>query len=224
MKRHVRLYYEIHIDMPLYPGTMQVIVESIKSIARGDSCNTFNITFTNHSGTHIDAPNHFWKSGRSINEYTIDELVFRNSFLLDCPKGINEYIGVNDISELLLDKTPDLILIRTGFSKNRSTHEEYCYQNPYILPETAEWIRVNCPTVRALGIDCISVASYSYREIGRETHRILLKEDGFSGPAILIIEDMWLPTNTNYDEIIVSPLFIKGVDSAPCTVVGIVYD
>jgi len=223
MKRYDRLSYEISPYMPLYPQTKQMTIESVKSIDAGDSCNTFNISFSNHSGTHVDAPRHFWQYGRSINDYTIDELVFKNPFLLDCPKGINEHIGVSDISRFLVGMTPDLILIRTGFSKHRNLHDEYCYQNPYILSETAHWLRVNCSSVRGLGIDCISVASPSYREIGRETHRILLKENGFSGPAILIIEDMWLPENTRYDEVIVSPMFIRDIDSAPCTVIGIIY-
>jgi len=226
MKRYVRLSYDIGENTPLYPGINPVAIRKVKEISKGDSCNTFLITFSNHTGTHIDAPGHFWNSGRTISEYSLEELVFKNPFLVDCPKGIDEVIEINDFDSLRGCRDTDLILIRTGFHKYRSEDVyTYCYKNPCFLPETAVWIRNNFPNMRAIGIDCISIASHSHRELGRETHKILLKEDGFRSSSFLILEDLRLSYEIKkIDELIVSPVFIEGIDSTPCTVIGVIND
>ena len=122
--------------------------------------------------------------------------------------------------------SPDLLLIRTGFYKYRKEDiHTYCHKNPYLSPRAAGYLRKHFPTLRAIGIDCISIAYYANRESGRETHKILLKEDGFKGPPVLIIEDLYPPHERNErDELIVSPIFIEGIDSTPCTVIAILDD
>ncbi len=234
MKRYVRLSYNVGLDTPLYPGTNPVVIERVKEISKGDSCDTSLITFSNHAGTHIDAPKHFYMSGRPISEYSLEELVFKNPILVDCPKEMDEVIEIDDLERLKGSTDADLLLIRTGFHRYRTAQSSvlspqsfsvYCHKNPYLSPEAAEWIRNNFPKMRAIGIDCISIASHSYRKQGRETHKILLSEDWFSGPAVLILEDLYLPYEIKkIDEIIVCPVFIEGVDSAPCTVIGVFED
>ena len=234
MKRYVRLSYDIDEKTPLYPDVSAIVIKQVKEIQKGDSSNTFLMTLPNHAGTHIDAPKHFHGSGRTISEYSIHELIFKNPVVVDCPKGPVEIIEVEDlINSIALTNLNncDLLLIRTGFYKYRilsSTLESqsfhtYCYENPVLLPSVAKWIRKNHPNIKAIGIDCFSISSYANRELGRETHRILLREDKFTGSSVLIIEDMDLSMNLKtLREVIVAPLYIKGVDSAPCTVIGII--
>lgn len=224
MKRFVRLSYTIAEATPLYPKTPAVKIGVDKGISKGDSCNTFLITLSNHTGTHIDAPNHFHSSGKKISDYSLNELFFKRPCVLDCPKAGDEPIGLNDLSGKM-QKGTDLLLIRTGFYKIRGT-ETYTTKNPYIPPETAIWLRTSCPSLRAIGIDCISVASPLHREMGRETHRILLGENTeFKCPPLLIIEDIDLGVDLlNLSEVMAVPLYIEGIDSSPCTLIGIIYD
>ncbi len=234
MKRYIKLSYNIGVDTPLYPETPPVIIEKVKEISKGNSCNTSLITLSNHAGTHIDAPRHFYDSGRAINEYSLEELVFKKPLLINCPKEINEVIKIGDLTGLMNSNDADILLIRTGFHKYRISQSSaltpqslynYCYKNPYLSPDTAEWIRNNLPDVKAIGIDCISISSFEKRKCGRETHKILLKEDGFKGPPILIVEDLYIPYEIHkLDEVIVSPIYIESVDSSPCTVIGIIKD
>ncbi len=70
--------------------------------------------------------------------------------------------------------------------------------------------------MRALAIDSISMAAAERLNEGIEAHRILL---GDRHRPILLVEDI----NLEYDlaglkRIIVLPLFIRGIDSSPCTV------
>ncbi|MBI4823537.1 MAG: cyclase family protein [Nitrospirae bacterium] len=217
MKRLVRVSYNIDEGTPLYPKTEPIIIKQAKSILRGDSCNTYVISLSNHTGTHIDFPNHFHNSGRKVADYTVEELIFKKPLVLDCPKGQDEPIRTSDLKGRV-KKTTDLLLIRTGFFKLRG-RKVYISRNPYILPETAKWLKTSCPRLRAIGIDCISVASPLHRQEGRNTHRALL---GGKNP-ILIIEDVDLSMRLKgLKEVIAVPLYMEGIDSSPCTLIGVI--
>lgn len=223
MIKYIRFSYDMDIHMPLYPGTRPLQLKSEKSISRKDSCNTYRVAFSNHSGTHIDAPRHFYNSGRPIAEFRPEELIFDNPCIIDCAKKQNQPIEVKDLEPHLKPKST-ILLLRTGFSKFRKKRI-YCTSNPYISCITAEWLRRKLPNLRAIGIDCISVSSYANRNEGRLTHKILLRKDGYRRDPILIIEDLYLPHNIqSLSKVMVFPLYIKDVDSSPCTVVGVIDD
>jgi kynurenine formamidase len=224
MRTYVRLSYTITEGMPLYPGTKPVVIEKTRVIKEGDSCNTLFISLSNHAGTHVDAPRHFWDSGKSVDGYSVNELIFRKPRILDCPKGINEVIDIDDVRKLSYEQDTDLIIIRTGFSSFRDNDQVvYCSQNPCLAPDAARRLKSDFPLLRAVGIDCISIASTARRDMGRETHRILLGEE--SGKPLLIIEDLFVPVGAgSLKEVIVAPLFIGGGDGAPCTVIGVFGD
>ena len=78
--------------------------------------------------------------------------------------------------------------------------------------------------VQAIGMDWISVSSFENRELGRQAHRAFLNRDG-EGHPVLIIEDMDLSADLNgLREVWVAPLLVEGIDSAPCTIIGIFDD
>ncbi len=225
MTKWTKLSYDLGINTPLYPDTPPIQITQHKSIIKGDSSNSFMITFSNHSGTHIDAPKHFWQEGKSINDYSINDLIFYHPMIADCPKKPTEVIEIDDLKALPSDDT-DILLIRTGiYTYRQKDPETYSYKNPCVSPKLALYLRENFPNLRAIGLDSISVASRSNRSLGKETHQILLDETRFDGPALLILEDMDLSRDIKrIKELIVSPLFIDGVDSAPVTVFGVLID
>jgi kynurenine formamidase len=68
-------------------------------------------------------------------------------------------------------------------------------------------------------MDTISLACMQHLEEGLEAHRILLRGDG---RRFLIIEDMNLDFDLSHlRRVFALPLFIEGVDSSPCTVMGV---
>lgn len=218
--KHVRLSYDIGEHMPLYPGTPEVQLDRMKNLDRGDSCNTYAITFQNHAGTHMDAPNHFHAGGRAVSSYSIDELIFRKLCVIDIRRGDGEPIMPKDI-EGKVDKEADLLLMRTGFWKLRGT-PGYTHRNPYIHPHTARILRDEHPNLRGIAVDTISIANHLQSHFGRQAHKILLEETE-SRKAILIFEDVDLSGDlSKVKEIMVVPLYVSVVDSTPCTIIGVV--
>ncbi len=220
----ILLSYPLEKQTPLFGENPPNVFKKIESIEKGDHCNTALITLFNHNGTHIDTPRHFDENGKNIGDYEIGELVFENPLLIDIPKEDEEAIGIDDILEHESDiQACDLLLMRTGFYKKRD-RKSYIDSNPWIDNEAATFLRTQ-HNVKAIGIDTISISSYSRLEIGEKTHRILLVKNFHPSEPKLIIEDMKLGGNLKkMKRVFVVPLFLKDVDSAPCTVFAEVED
>jgi arylformamidase len=62
-------------DVPIYKGDPGVEVSPFKSIAGGDSANVSQISFGVHTGTHVDAPNHFVEGGKRVHEIDPEKLI-----------------------------------------------------------------------------------------------------------------------------------------------------
>jgi len=137
-------------------------------------------------------------------------------------KGPNETINLQDVREVNLNDV-DCLFFRTGFEVHRDKHpEKYLTENPGISPQTVSWIRENYSGIRCLGIDTVSMSSYQNPEPGKQAHVIAFKENEKLGEPLLLIEDMKLG-NIKTEElkwVMVVPWQIKGIDSAPCTVIA----
>lgn len=54
--------------MPVYPGDPPVTVEPVRT-HRADGFEVSRICFGSHSGTHVDAPRHFFPEGATLDEF-----------------------------------------------------------------------------------------------------------------------------------------------------------
>lgn len=194
-------------------------IQQVKSIAKGDSSNVYRLTFQNHWGTHIDAPNHFFNEGKRITDYPAHFYFFHFPQVIPVQLKPGEILDDRTWTHQVR-KDADIVLFQSGWSQRRRG-EDYSLRNPGISPEVGLHLRSRFPNIRAIGIDWISISSYQNRELGREAHRAFFDPKGKS-QAILPIEDMDLSGDlSELKEVIVMPLLIEGVDSAPCTVVGV---
>jgi len=62
-------------NTPIYEGDPQVEIESSNQIAAGDGANVSRLCFGAHTGTHVDAPNHFIDGTRRVDELDLEKLV-----------------------------------------------------------------------------------------------------------------------------------------------------
>jgi len=219
---YITLSYVLEETSPVHIGLKEPEMVRSNQIVDGKGYNTYLINVENHSGTHVDAPGHFLEDGRIISDYNLDELVFNSPIIVDIPKGPNELMKIWDVSKIDFNNA-DCILFRTGFEKfHENDPEKYLTQNPGISPEVVYFIRKNLKNVRCIGIDCVSMSSYQNPQSGKEAHVNAFKKSKDFGEPLLLIEDMKLGNvkNGDLESIIVVPWQIKGIDSAPCTVVA----
>ena len=64
-------------QLPTYPHNTPFTLEPIKRIARGDSSNVSTLHMSAHSGTHVDAPRHFFDEGAGTEALPLELLVGR---------------------------------------------------------------------------------------------------------------------------------------------------
>lgn len=220
MRKIQYLSYLLDEKTPVYGNAENLLkLEKIKSLGKGDSCNVFKFSVRNHCGTHVDAPAHFFAGARKLSDYSAGELSFKKPCSIHLKVKKNHVIKLDEIKERI-DGESDLVLLKTGFGRMRSS-KSYSVNNPGVNPDIGLWLRKERPNVRAIGMDFISVSSYQNRPLGREAHRAFLNPKG-KGRPILIIEDMDLSCDLSaLEKVMVAPLMIKGIDSAPCTVLGV---
>lgn len=192
MSLHFLISHPLHRTAPLYPGTPPVGISQSKLIAAGDSANTSMITFSSHSGTHIDLPRHFCQNGASVSSMLSPETIIEPTYCIDVEKSGESPIRIEDLqpytsSSCNLIRNAEALLIRTGFSSVRATDPDtYAAAHPWVHPEVPDYLRRVCPSLRLFGIDTISIAVPSHRQEGRECHRAFLCQD----PPILLLEDL----------------------------------
>jgi len=220
--KYVLLSYTIDENTPLYGDTPAPRILAHSRISDGDSSNTAILSIHNHTGTHIDAPKHFIDNGKAISEYTLDELIFKNPVVVDCPRNDASLITPDNLQHALhMLQISDCLLLRTGFGRFRG-EDRYRTHNPGIAPETMLWIRRKYPDVRCIGIDSISISSFQHRSDGREAHKAAFSIEMGPGEPLLLMEDMNLDVlpNSELKHVIVFPWQVNNIDSAPCSVLA----
>ena len=221
--QYITLSHALEETSPVHIGLKKLEIIPNSQVSKGGGYNSYIISVENHCGTHMDAPAHFLDEGKTISDYSQDELVFNNPLFLDVPKRQEELIKLEEISDFNLEGK-DCIIFRTGFEKYRNEDPDtYLTLNPGIEPELVYWIRQNYPKIRFIGIDCISISSYGKPEQGRKAHLNAFMENEELGESLILVEDMKLDKIKNMESIeslIVVPWQIKGIDSAPCTVIA----
>ena len=61
--------------VPTFPGDPKVKIDLCSAIAKGDVANVSKLSFGAHTGTHVDAPNHFIQGTRHVSRLDLYKLV-----------------------------------------------------------------------------------------------------------------------------------------------------
>jgi len=153
--------------VPIYKGDPGVKLESIKRMAGGDSANQSNLTFGAHTGTHVDAPNHFVDGARRVDELDLEKLlgmcrVVRVSDDVDVIEP--EHFGVISGVERIIFKTKN-----SAFWNERDFRTDLAYLSP-VAAQTL--VRHG---IKLVGIDYFSIEKYHSGD--HAVHIALLKSE-----------------------------------------------
>jgi arylformamidase len=211
----IYLSYFMDEHTPLYGGEFGVSMENVRSIKNGDSANAKTLNFSNHSGTHIDFPNHFCTDGKVVEDYEANFWIFTSPYYIEIEVEENQIIDLSDNELQVIPPNVDFLILKTGFFKFRS-EEKYWNSNPGISPDLALKLKLRCPNLKILGMDLISLTSYQNRPLGRISHRKFLLEND-----ILIVEDMKLnELSSQPSKLFCFPILRKGLDGSPVTIIA----
>ncbi len=189
-------------SLPVYPGDPEVAITPVAQLQWGDAANVSRLTLSSHTGTHLDAPRHFFQAGLAIDDIA-PHMLMGPARVCAFPDATT-HLTADDLRPLglagtqrLLFKTPNSALWeRTGFQAN------------YIaLTESAAHLLVDLG-VQLVGIDYLSVDAFECQDF--PVHRTLL------GAGVLILEGLDLRTVPPGEyELLALPLLLQDGDGAP---------
>ena len=160
-----------------------------------------DLSMNSHSGTHIDAPVHYLKTGDTIDTVPLDHLI-----------GPCRVIDVTTAGSAITAAAlrgrlgnAKRILLKTAFSRETLFKEDY----PHLIRDAADLLIEN--DVLCVGIDSFSIEAFV---CDGSVHRTLL------GNGCLIVEllDLLEVSEGEYD-LAALPLRLAGLDGAPARVV-----
>lgn len=219
-----RYSYNLSVSSPVWPGNPPAAtVEPFESIGRGDHANTFRINLFTHSGTHIDVPLHFNPNGKNAIGLGIEEFIFYKPLVLKIEKMDRELITVEDLEphkETIA--ACDMLCIYTGWAKLREEDpERFATTGPGVSNLAVEYLVTQFPSLRALGLDLISLGSAANIEETIKSHKTVTGRGAVDGKFIIVIEDMIIDQKLgDAKRIYTWPLFIEGADASPVTIVA----
>ena len=190
----------------VYPGNPEIHIELQQAIARGAGANVSALQFGSHTGTHVDAPKHFFDDGATVDQLPLDllmgdaRLVVVDDAVMSVGKAELEPLGLTGVARLLIRTR------NSSFIHEREFHKDYTY----LAPDGAEYLAAL--GVRLVGVDYLSIEQFHSGH--HRTHRTLLER------GIVIIEGLALrePPAGDY-ELRCLPILLAGCDGAPARAV-----
>jgi arylformamidase len=195
--------------LPTWPGNAPYEFHAVKRMASGAASNVSQIVLGTHSGTHVDAPRHFFDEGRTVDELPLEQLV-GSCLVADIavPPGRSP-VTAADLEQAVAGRPPERLLLKTPNSRLWGT-ADFTPDFAYVAPDAAEWMVRS--GIRLVGIDYLSIEEF--KKSGAPTHHILL------GAGVVIIEGLNLAhVEPGEYELTCLPLLVEGSDGAPARVI-----
>jgi kynurenine formamidase len=220
MLRYTWLSYPLDIRGPRPPAIPAPELSDLYTVAK-DGASVQILRVASHTGTHLDTPCHVIAGGVQITEFAPQELIFTRPVVVDLHLADAEIVQPAHLQPHARPLgAADIALFRFGYGKVRASDpQRFGSQCPGFGVESVHWLRANCPQLRAMGMDVPSVATIAHLDETMRCHNVLL--DG-AGRRFLIVEEMNLDQDLSaLCEVRVNPWLVRGMDSGPCTIVGV---
>ncbi len=178
--------------------------ESTKSFDKDGSRET-KITLSSHSGTHVDAPSHFLRDGKTIDQIDFSSII--GACKVFDMTAVSDGITSDHLENLNI-QPHDIILFKTINSANQPT-DTFTPHFIYLSASGAEYLVER--KIRAVGIDYLGIER---SQPDHPTHTLLFKHD------ITIIEGLRLDAVKQGSYFLCClPLYTIGLEAAPARAV-----
>jgi len=192
-------------QLPTYPHNTPFSLEAIKRIARGDSSNVSTLHMSAHSGTHVDAPRHFFDEGAGTESLPLELLMGRTRVI---EVGSRTGVAAEDLAGF--DLSDDIrVLIKTHNSQLWGSPE---FHTDYVGVTQSGAKHLVDHGIKVVGVDYLTVEVF--KNPGAPAHHALL------GAGTIVIEGLDLrDVEPGIYDMCCLPLRIVGSDGAPARVV-----
>lgn len=191
----------------MYAGDPAVKLERTVDLDQGDAYTVTWIEMGAHTGTHVDAPAHFQRGGRTVDQIDLDAVIGR-AHVVDMTR-VEREITSRDLEAADVPHGAERLLFRT---RNSALWSIAGFQQGYVgvAGDGAKWLVDH--GVRLVGIDYLSVETFGSPDFS--AHHILL------AAGVVILEGVNLEgVEAGPYKLVCLPLRIAGVEGAPARAV-----
>lgn len=201
MSKLIDISIEIDEQTVCWPETVTPHIEYKKRISQGDSTNDRNLYMNLHTGTHMDAQNHFIDSGNTIEQICLDKC---------CGTAYVLKVEGDVINKEVIERHKEVFKKYTNilFKTDNSSRNKGVFDFDFVAFDETGAKAILEYDIELIGIDYLSVQKY-----GKENdivHKLLL------GRNIVLLESIDLrQVDEGEYELYAFPVKIKGVEGAP---------
>ena len=190
-------------SLATWPTHPPIKISQPRHLEKGDHATVSEIRMSAHTGTHMDAPNHFITEGSGIDALDLNLLV-GVTLVVDATNV--EQISASELADMQIPDNTDRVLFRTSNSERwYRNHEEFFEDYVGITHSGADWLIKH--GIRLVGIDSLSVATIDQSV---PTHKALL------GAGITIVEGLYLKgISPGMYNLVCLPIKLMRLDGAP---------
>jgi len=230
----VDLSYAFDAETVYWPTaeTFQLEADSEGDTPAGYYYSAYRYAAAEHGGTHIDAPVHFARGHRSVDQIPLDQLI-GPAIVVDvvkqCAGQVDYQITTRDFEawEKENGRIPAgaIIFLRTGFGKYYPDRKRYLGTDergpaavaklhfPGLHPDAAKWL-TSSRSIKAIGLDTASI-DYGQSTLF-ESHRILFAKDV---PAFENVANLDRLPSKGFT-VVALPMKIKGGSGGPLRIIA----
>lgn len=172
MVEFIDISLPISPNMVVWPGAPKTEFQWRRSMKKGDQSNNSNFFMNSHSGTHIDAPLHFFSDGKSVDRLAL-EILLGPAFLFDFSQesevtvsGLEKCWPKKERVTRLLLKTRNSTLPlgqEGGFKKDFCALKET--ETRWLLGQGIQLIGIDGPSIQYFGDDPIVHQLFLEKEV-----------------------------------------------------------
>ncbi|HWB10336.1 MAG TPA: cyclase family protein [Pirellulales bacterium] len=190
-------------------------------------------TSAEHGGTHVDAPVHFNKDGRTVDLIPLNQLI-GEAVVIDvsdrCANDADYEVGIADFrgweEKHRRQLAGQIVLLRTGFGSRWPNRKQYLGTDdtgpdaiarlhfPGLAPEAAQWL-TESRSIKAIGIDTASIDRGQSKQFG--SHVKLFEHNVPAFENVANLEQLPDQGST----VIALPMKIAGGTGAPLRIVAV---
>ena len=206
MGHWIDISVNLRSGMVHWPDNPPVRIEKMLDMNHGDHCNVSTLSMGSHTGTHMDAPFHFFRKGKGLDKMSLEATIGRARVIkITDPHSIKP----QELKQHRI-RPGERILFKTRNSPRCWKSKRFFKDFVYISKEAAR--ELAALKVRTVGIDYLSAGGF-FRD-GLETHQALLSR------GIWIIEGLDLSkVKPGTYHMICLPLKVFQGDGAPARAV-----
>lgn len=193
----------LHGGMVHWPDNPPVRIERMLDIERGDVANVSRISMGSHTGTHMDAPLHFIRDGKGLDEMPFGATLGRARVI---EIHDSESIKPGELRPHDIRKDERVLFKTRNSVRDWAADDAFDEDFVFISQEAARHLAER--EVQTVGVDYLSVGGF--HQDGEETHVALL------GAGIWVIEGLDLSNiEPGEYELVCLPIKVERSDGAP---------